>query len=146
MDVEVLKSLISDACAKVALLDRVLFDVKATERTFQFRLAHYLACDSRLPAGVSVDCEYSRDGMNVKRISGSAQGSWFAPDVLIHRRVEAGDNLAAIELKFSGDSKGVQKDRRRLAVLCQEFNYRSAFLVLINKETQSLDIEFVNNA
>jgi len=75
------------------------------ERTVAHRLAVYL---EPLFPGWQVDCEYKRDGGDVKRNpptkpADPARGVDVLPDIIIHRRGRRGPNLIAFELKWRGE-------------------------------------------
>lgn len=109
-----------------------------------------LAIDCLEPADVHVDCEYNRYGRRPKTVHEAAErvalglrerrvgtrGHKVIPDVIVHRRGEAGPNLIAIEVKRRGAPReAVAWDKEKLRFyreppLC----YQHTFLILYGGE------------
>jgi hypothetical protein len=83
-----------------------LFEVEINEPTISNRLAHFLS--QEFPAW-DVDCEYNRDGHNVKTVHGRR----VIPDVIVHHR-RTPDNLLVVEVKKSTTRESDDEDFRKL--------------------------------
>jgi hypothetical protein len=86
--------------------DDHLLDTDCSERSVTHQLAVYLAAEF---PGYNVDCEYNRDGFDVKRLKLSERQVRVSddeldavtvfPDIVVHRRGTNEYNLLVIELK-----------------------------------------------
>jgi hypothetical protein len=85
------------------LLDRDLdlLAMGAHEQAICHRLAVYLEAMTDL----NVDCEYDRDMMRRKMLTG---GKLFRPDIIIHRRLSNENNLLVVEAKAGRRSGGAE--------------------------------------
>jgi hypothetical protein len=134
------------------------------ERAVTHRLAVYLerkirALDPRVlavdglgPAELHVDCEYNRHGLDPKRVREVAEQvahgvrEWPSdtgdhtvfPDVIVHRRGEAGPNLIAIEAKRRGSPRrAVAWDEKKLRLYRESpLHYQHTFLLLYGGKTR----------
>ena len=96
---------------------KVLFDSDGAlllnnvhERTVTARFACHLK--QELPEW-DVDCEYNREGHEVKRVDGSV----VCPDIIVHHR-NTTDNLLVIEVKKSNTQEADTEDIDRLQKFC----------------------------
>ena len=67
--------------------DKYLIDKRVSERSIVFRYAHYLQSElekTNKYRGYNLDCEYNRDGSDLKHIYESDHGVF--PDLIIHKR------------------------------------------------------------
>lgn len=101
--------------------------------------------------GYIVDCEYNRNGNNVKHCKDltkkvDEKELSIRPDIIIHKRKEE-DNLIVIELKKShSSSKRKDTDKDRLEYFtCKnfEYKYKLGVFVLIGKE--KFELTFFRN-
>ncbi len=140
-------NLINDACSKLLVKDKDLFEVQINERTLTHRLALYL--EEFLPEeykgqNYKVDCEYNRLWDDPKRIHIPCeyQVNWRTddlnwktvyPDVIIHKRWELWrkNNLAVIEAKKSSNTDWRDKDicKLRSYKIDEKYWYQFAFFI-----------------
>jgi len=122
------------------------------ERCIAHRIAMYmekLLRDDGLPW--SVDCEYNRNGQDPKRVpllvglhspdNGRRRGD-ATPDIIVHRRGEAGPNLNAIEVKRLDDDLGDDELKLR-GYRLPPLNYKHAFHLRIALDRQQCRIDSV---
>jgi len=81
--------------------DAFLLEHNANERAVSHKLAEYL--QQQFP-DYNVDCEYNRDGSDIKKLDGireceSNKTDRVLPDILVHIRGHDEDNLIVIEIK-----------------------------------------------
>jgi hypothetical protein len=92
-----------------------------TERVLASRLAIYLfqAIDEPRSDLVVVDCEYQRFGAVIKAFAGDGLRRKIIPDVLLHRRRDAGrdGNILAIEVKPRFSRMPSPSDRAKITML-----------------------------
>ena len=100
--------------------DRHLLEVDASERSITGKLAAHLRLGF---PGWDVDCEYNRDGHQIKTLD----GAMVFPDVIVHQR-GTNQNLVVIEAKKS-TTFGENTDRDKLRQFKAELGYRFAFAV-----------------
>ena len=87
-----------------------LLDVNVHENAVASRLIGYLAPRAPIaPDGARwhVDCDYNRQGVQVKKINGAQQ---VRPDVIVHRRNTDALNHLAIEIKKGSSSEADEDD------------------------------------
>jgi hypothetical protein len=108
--------------------DMNLLISRAHEQAICHRLAVYL--DSL--TDLNVDCEYNRNMMKAKQLSG---GRRFRPDIIIHRRLSNAENVLVVETKSRAQNSA--SDERKLSELTAEMStYRywaGAFIVFFNQ-------------
>ena len=106
MDLATVERLILDAAAELLTQDRHLLECDANERSITHKFAEHL--QRRFPDW-HVDCEYDRDGHDVKRLTlagrfnikcDDVSATTVYPDIIIHSRGTC-ENLAVIEVKKS---------------------------------------------
>ena len=95
--------------------------IGTTERVLASRLAIYLFQAIGEPRNdlVVVDCEYQRFGREIKAFVGDGLRRKIIPDVLLHRRQDAGPdgNILAIEVKPRFCRKPNLSDRAKIGIL-----------------------------
>lgn len=118
--------------------DNILWKVDAGERCMVFRIGLYLdkliTHDSDFE-NYSVDCEYNRQGYNVKTLESKDHRDIIIPDILIHKR-NFPDNIVAIEFKKTGNS--ISGDKKKLLNLTdqnKEYKYKAGLLVVLGKKS-----------
>ncbi|MCK9356292.1 MAG: hypothetical protein M0R22_03960 [Dehalococcoidia bacterium] len=96
--------------------DSYLLESDVHEGDVSHRIAVYL--EQSFPLW-HVDCEFNRDGQDVKRTSEASMG--FRPDIIVHRRGRSGPNLLAVEIKKSSEIN--DGDRKKLEGILSEYGY-----------------------
>lgn len=107
-------------------------DLDVGERALTHRLAVFMERE-QLFAGYHVDCEYNRDGYNPKRllldeyVEQNGEKRLVLPDVIVHKRRLATDNLLVLEVKPRG---GIDEhDRKKLKAYSSQLKYRFAYFL-----------------
>lgn len=114
-------------------LDKKLLQNNASERSISHRLALHLTDQF---ADFDVDCEYNRDGHEIKRLHLSdasnhledPEGSPVFPDIIVHRRGTE-DNILVIEIKKSTSSVSDDCDLKKLSTFREKLHYRAALFL-----------------
>jgi hypothetical protein len=101
--------------------DRSLLEADANERAITHRLGVYLAV---LFPSWDVDCEYNRDGHEVKALSGQV----VVPDVIVHRRGTQ-ENLLVIEVKKTTSNESDEADKKKLRAFREQLGYQNALFL-----------------
>lgn len=125
-------------CALDALCkaDIHLLHVNSSERSMTHRLAVHL--EPYFPDH-AVDCEYNRDGSNVKRLKPSDRDAksddldavTVFPDIVVHKRGNNEGNLLVIEVKKGSSSASPDYDFQKLGAFKTELHYAHAVHVTI---------------
>lgn len=106
------------------------------ERTITGSLADHLK--PQFP-GWNVDCEYNRDGHEVKR----ANSRIVVPDIIVHRRGTP-DNLLVIEVKKSNTTEPDCEDLARLEKFkACHLGYRNALFLKLRVKPQAPEVQLV---
>ena len=116
--------------------DRHLLAADASERSMSHRIAVYLAQEIR---GYEVDCEYNRDGFDIKRLQlgnrptsdDDAEAVTVFPDIIVHCRGTNEYNLLVVEMKKASASGGCAYDHAKLQAFRAELNYTWAAHLVI---------------
>jgi hypothetical protein len=116
--------------------DRHLLDADASERSMSHRLAVHLI--SRFPS-YEVDCEYNRDGFNVKKLMLSERVAQddaldavtVFPDIIVHKRDRQDQNLLVLEMKNASSPVDHDYDIEKLRAFKIELKYRYAAHVVV---------------
>jgi hypothetical protein len=88
-----------------------------------------------LPPGVSVDCEYNRDGDDPKRfIKRDGTETKVRPDIIVHRRRAQDSNLIVVEVKKHGGS--LAEDVKKLRGYVGQFHYQHAFQLVVGGRSE----------
>jgi len=122
-----------------------LLENDLSERCIAARLAYHLQWEFIGEDDVRVDVEYSRLGAAVKRLETLPPDCIrrkkrpgdpaVLPDIIVHKRGEAGPNVLVIELKKTTNPEGQNCDGQRLRAFREELDYE--FAALIECETRS---------
>lgn len=99
----------------------------AHERSVAHKLAEYL--QSQFP-GWHVDCEYNRDGLQVKTQKGTRR---VFPDIVVHHR-GIKDNLLVIELKTSKESNKEDLEKLRQFTENGKYEYQLGVSIRLVKD------------
>lgn len=118
--------------------DNILWNINAGERCMVFRIGLYL--DTLITSDpafgkYSVDCEYNRQGDNVKSLVNKGHRNIIIPDILIHKR-NYPDNIIAIKFKKTGNS--ISADKEKLLNLTdqnKEYKYKAGLLIVLGKKS-----------
>jgi hypothetical protein len=118
--------------------DKHLLAADASERSMSHRIAVYL--EQEMP-GYDVDCEYNRDGFDVKRLQ-LVQGLTSAdndeavtvfPDIIVHRRGNNDHNLLVVEMKKAAEGTDIAFDLHKLRAFRRELKYTWAVHLIIGR-------------
>jgi hypothetical protein len=131
-----IRSAVSAAIAALCADDRHLLDANASERSMSHMLAVHLI--SRFP-GYEIDCEYNRDGFDVKKLMLSDRSVTVDqldavtvfPDIIVHKRGRQDQNLLVLEMKKASSAVAHDHDMEKLSAFKSELKYRFAALVVI---------------
>ncbi len=124
--------------------DRYLLDAAASERSISHRLAVHL---TNKFAEFDVDCEYNRDGFNVKKLAISEQNTEVSsesveaitvfPDIVIHKRGSHLDNILVIEMK-KWETRGKRCfDMQKLHAFKSDLHYQFAVFLALGIDDSS---------
>jgi hypothetical protein len=106
--------------------DNFLLEVRVNERAISHKLAEHI--QSQFPEW-NVDCEYNRVKYDFKKV----KGKLVNPDIIVHHR-NTFVNLLVVEVKKSGNKKGIKKDIERLEIFTKDsIIYKVGILVVFNK-------------
>ncbi len=108
-----------------------LLRTDASERSMTHRLALHL---TPLFPEFDVDCEYNRDGFDVKRLAlhqravqdDDTEAVTVFPDIVVHRRGHNDANLLVIEVKKASSTVNADYDMLKLEAFRHELKYRHA--------------------
>jgi hypothetical protein len=133
---------VAHALSELLVNDHDLLGIDANERSITFRFAMYLQL--RFP-GLTVDCEYNRDGTEPKRLghlelypdSEDDEAKTVFPDVIVHRRGTRQNHLV-LEFKKSTSRVDRQIDLRKLRGYKQQLGYEHALFVEVGTEGHSI--------
>lgn len=108
-----------------------LLRTDASERSMTHRLALHL---TPLFPDYDVDCEYNRDGFDVKRLAlheravqdDDTEAVTVFPDIVVHRRGHNDANLLVIEVKKASSTVNADYDMLKLEAFKHELKYRHA--------------------
>lgn len=129
-------SAVSAAIATLCTGDRHLLDANVSERSMSHMLAVHLI--SRFP-GYEIDCEYNRDGFDVKKLMLSGRSVTddqldavtVFPDIIVHKRGRQDQNLLVLEMKKASSAVNHDYDIEKLNAFKSELKYRFAAHVVI---------------
>jgi hypothetical protein len=113
-----------------------LLAADANERSMSHRIAIYL--EQEMP-GYNVDCEYNRDGFDVKRLQLSPyptsadndEAVTVFPDIIVHRRGNNDHNLLVVEMKKAAAGTDLAYDLQKLRAFRRELKYTWAVHLII---------------
>lgn len=134
-----LRSLVEADIIKFLQADAHLVDVNSSERSMTHSIAVIM---SQNPAfkGWNIDCEYSRHGDEVKRLSlppkstssDELEAKTVYPDVIIHKR-NSDENLLVIEAKKSSASQDY--DEKKIKGYMEQLGYINGLLLTIPRSS-----------
>ena len=139
------KGRLDRALAAFAAADGYLLENNLGERCIAGRLAMHVQ-HAFADEGLVVDVEYNRLGAAVKRLETLPAecirrkirpgDPAVVPDIIVHQRGEAGQNVLVIELKKTDNPEGQGCDGERLRAFREELGYE--FGALVECETRFL--------
>lgn len=131
------REIVLKAIKKFDELDNHLLVHNLSERCIAARLAMHM--QQEFGATYSVDVEYNRHGMAVKKLlldeqykdSEDDNGNSIAvPDIIVHERGERGLNILILELKKTTNTKHRgQRDKARVEAFIQQLGYKHGGLI-----------------
>jgi len=116
--------------------DIFLLEVDADERTISHRLAFYL--QSEIPE-MHVDCEYNREGFEIKKISNPKweKPRGIYPDIIVHKRGEKSNNILVVEIKKQ-ENREIENDEIKLKEFTSDsYGYHFGLLLIFNTKENS---------
>ena len=124
------------AIEQLIIIDHHLLDADTSERSLSHRLAIHMI-DRFLD--YEIDCEYNRDGFDVKKLSLSSRrvhddqldAVTVFPDIIVHKRGHRNNNLLVIEIKKASSLVSHNYDLEKLKAFKVELNYTFAAHVVI---------------
>lgn len=134
MDWQVHKEMLVEAVRLMFANDSFLLHSRnggINERAISAKFAHHL---SPLYAPLNVDCEYNREGDEIKRLpvpedtrTDDIRGKTIFPDIIVHKRGDNTSNLIVIEIKKRGN-EDIEGDIQKLTALTDDrFTYKYEF-------------------
>ncbi len=138
MDKEELNSRLTRAIESLFKVDMHLLNVNSSERSITHRLAYHLTHEF---SEYDVDCEYNRDGFDIKRLEINSQQTsseedeavTVFPDIVVHKRGNNKSNLLVVELKKASSTKNSNHDIQKLKAFRKELHYTYAAHVIVSK-------------
>lgn len=126
---EQVAALVNSAIDQLVQNDSALLDLRVTERSLSYRLAHYMALSEAIRPPLTVDCEYNRHFGDPKRLKLPPRNSLdreirattVFPDILVHERNTDANNIVALELKKPGED--IAYDELKLQAFREELGY-----------------------
>jgi hypothetical protein len=123
--------------------DSYLLAADANERSMSHLIAIYL--EQEMP-GYNVDCEYNRDGFNVKRLqlvppltsSDNDEAVTVFPDIIVHRRGSNDHNLLVVEMKKAAAGNDLTYDCQKLRAFRRDLKYTWAAHLIIGRSQCSV--------
>src|SRR5882762_9967160 len=102
-------TLVNYAIDQLVAHEPILLELNVTERALSHHLACYMA--ARVPAPLSVDCEYNRHFDDPKRLNlphrnsldREIRATTVFPDIIVHERNSDNRNLLVLEIKKPGE-------------------------------------------
>jgi len=128
--------------------DAHLLDANSSERSVTHLLAIHLMHEA---PGFDVDCEYNRDGFDVKRLELServttdenTEAVTVFPDIVIHQRGTNDRNLLVVEVKKASSNIPPDYDIQKLKAFRRELKYAFAVHVTVGKRAAGEDVRQV---
>lgn len=116
--------------------DRYLIENDVNERAITHKIAEYLQAEFN---DWHVDCEYNRDGNDVKKlIYKDGNGHKINPDVIVHKRGKK-ENLLVLEIKCEWNREDREGDKNKLKALTgKQYAYQLGIHLEITKEHKSV--------
>jgi hypothetical protein len=118
--------------------DSHLLAANANERSMSHRIAIYLEQEM---SGYNVDCEYNRDGFDVKRLqlaprptsADNDEAVTVFPDIIVHRRGNNDHNFLVVEMKKAAAGTDLAYDLQKLRAFRRELKYTWAVHLIIGR-------------
>ncbi|AWH31466.1 hypothetical protein [Stenotrophomonas sp. SAU14A_NAIMI4_8] len=122
-------ALVNSAIDQLVQNDSALLDLRVTERSLSYRLAHYMALSEAIRPPLTVDCEYNRHFGDPKRLKlpprnaldRGIRAATVFPDILVHERNTDANNIVVLELKKPGEDAAY--DELKLQAFREELGY-----------------------
>ncbi|MDR6694190.1 hypothetical protein [Stenotrophomonas sp. 1337] len=122
-------ALVNSAIDQLVQNDSALLDLRVTERSLSYRLAHYMALSEAVRPPLTVDCEYNRHFGDPKRLKlpprkaldCEIRATTVFPDILVHERNTDANNIVVLELKKPGED--IAYDELKLQAFREELGY-----------------------
>jgi hypothetical protein len=123
--------------------DKHLLAADASERSMSHQIAVHLA--KEIP-GYDVDCEYNRDGFDVKRLhlghrpasDDDDEAVTVFPDIIVHRRGTNDDNLLVVEMNKAAARGGFDYDYGKLQAFRAELKYTWAVHLVLGQDQRGV--------
>jgi|SRR5882724_60995 len=133
-----IETALNRAIDKFVECDKHLLAADANERSMCHRIAVYLEQET---PGYDIDCEYNRDGFDVKRLelaqrhtsTDNDEAVTVFPDIIVHRRGNNNDNLLVVEMKKAAAGTDIAYDRHKLRAFRRELKYTWAVHLIIGR-------------
>lgn len=140
MTIQEIEGCLNSAIDALLATDGHLIAVDSSERSISHCLAVHLM--HQFP-GYSVDCEYNRDGFDVKRLElderqatdDTTEAVTVFPDIVVHERGISERNLLVVEMKKGSSTVSADYDFKKLRAFRHELNYQFAAHVTLGKCT-----------
>lgn len=134
--------LVERAVARLVVEQAELITLGVNEQTLSQHIANYMGAST--PAGLRVDVEYNRHGLEKKVLMlapGHAPGSQLVPtvvrpDIVVHVRGTDEQNVAAFEVKKPGVD--LSRDRAKLEALISQYGYVCAAHIIVGVDKGKL--------
>ena len=133
-----IETALNRAIDKFVERDKHLLAADANERSMSHRIAVYW--EQEMP-GYDVDCEYDRDGFDVKRLelaprltsTDNDEAVTVFPDIIVHRRGNNDHNLLVVEMKKAETGTEIAYDLHKLRAFRRELKYTWAVHLIIGR-------------
>lgn len=143
---EYVRKAVESAILELISADSLLLDANCSERSITHQLATHL---SKHFTGYHVDCEYNRDGFEVKKLQLDERtvrvdlldAITVFPDIIVHVRGTSDANLLVVEVKKASSSVNNSYDIAKLQAFKTQLLYDFAVHVVIGYKR---DGSFVN--
>ncbi|HJV81342.1 hypothetical protein [Noviherbaspirillum sp.] len=135
---ESVRAAVNAALGELIKVDDHLLHVDCSERSITHQLAVHL---SKHFPGYHVDCEYNRDGFNVKKLQLAEREVPVAddaldavtvfPDVIVHIRGTQEKNLLVVEVKKASSMVSHEYDIEKLKAFKEQLGYAYAVHIVV---------------
>lgn len=138
---EYVRLAVAAAIDTLCAADEHLLAANCSERSLSHMFAVHLS--SKFP-GYNVDCEYNRDGFNVKKLmlgdhlsttSEALDAVTVFPDVIVHKRGTSVHNLLVVEIKKASSADNGDFDIRKLQAFKAQMAYEFAAFIVVGYRT-----------
>lgn len=143
------KSRLLAALNKLLERDSYLLVKNVNERSISYRLAMYLQEEF---GQWNVDCEYNRNYDDMKTLELPRKDTSFSdtdavtvfPDIIVHNRGSANDNLLVIEVKKSSNRDSGDWDIKKLRAYKDQLRYEHAVFLRLTTGAERGGIEEID--